>query len=130
MRVQFDTDGCEIPSCLASSLTPPAARIASSSPGSRIVLTAFSRMSLDGRSFSSERLKRVSAPPKKRSIVSGYAVRNAASEMLARQRTSVPLTKFRVTQFGVGLPVFLQRVIFLVALRSVAFRLYGRALVF
>src|SRR5262245_34599626 len=35
-RVQFDTDGCEIPILRASSLTPPAARTASSRPASRI----------------------------------------------------------------------------------------------
>jgi hypothetical protein len=36
MRSQFDTDGCEMPMRRASSLTPPTARIASWSPGSRM----------------------------------------------------------------------------------------------
>ena len=36
MRSQFDTEGCEMPMRRASSLTPPTARIASWSPGSRI----------------------------------------------------------------------------------------------
>jgi hypothetical protein len=35
-RVQFDTDGCEMPIWRASSLTPPTARIASLRPESRI----------------------------------------------------------------------------------------------
>ena len=36
MRAQFETDGCEMPIWRASAPTPPAARIASSRPGSRI----------------------------------------------------------------------------------------------
>src|SRR5262245_33333197 len=36
MRSQFDTEGCEMPIRRASSLTPPAARMASCRPGSRM----------------------------------------------------------------------------------------------
>ena len=43
-RSQFETEGCEMPMRRASSVTPPAARIASLSPGSRIA-TCSLRMS-------------------------------------------------------------------------------------